>query len=301
MPFTEVQRRGGKEYLYRVRSIRKGSTVRKQRIFLGEAGKLNGRARKQKERAADERLDGLHGLLKPEEVAFLDQLRRQHRVQPKGTSDNRYEAFVAQFTFDSNAIEGNTLTLGETSQLLFDGLVPARTLREVNETLNHKRAFDHVLAYDGRLDSRFICELHRHVVQNTLRPGLADQAGRYRTLPVFIRGVEWTPPDPLDVPRDMRTLLAWHTRNRPRLHPVVLASYVHVAFEMIHPFVDGNGRVGRLLMNWMLRRDGFPMVNIPSRGKREYYRALHAGQVDGNLRPFVALLLALYRRQRLRF
>lgn len=257
--------------------------------------------RTRKEREADRELGVLRVLLDPDEERFLRDLKKRTAKEPRETFENRYEAFVAQFTFDSNAIEGNTLTLDETSHLLFDGLVPARSLREVNEALNHKRAFDHLLAHRGDVTNRLICGLHRLVVQDTLRRDLGVQVGKYRTVQVYIRGVEWVPPGPSAVPKDMKALLEWYAKNRGKVHPVVVAAYVHCAFELAHPFVDGNGRVGRLLMNFILRKNGYPMVNIPSRRKREYYAALRSAQVEGNLRPFVELVLGLYRGARIAF
>ncbi|MFA5944905.1 MAG: Fic family protein [Candidatus Thermoplasmatota archaeon] len=297
--FTESQKRGGRTYHYRVRSVRNGDKVGKQRVYLGaDLGKRQLAAR---ERAADKELGLLSTLLTTDEKAFLNGVKRSFAAQPKATVENRYEAFVAQFTFDSNAIEGNTLTLDETSQLLFDGLVPAKTLREVNEALNHKGAFDHLLAWRGGLTKRFICDLHRLVVKETLRADLADQVGTYRTLQVYIRGVDWVPAAPAAVPKDMKALLEWLTKNRRKAHPLVLAAYFHAGFELIHPFVDGNGRVGRLLLNFILRNHGYPLLNIPRRRRRTYYAALKAAQVDGDLRPFLKFLLDLYRTANLRF
>jgi Fic family protein len=81
----------------------------------------------------------------------------------------------------------------------------------------------------------------------------------------------------------------------------VVAAYFHTAFELIHPFVDGNGRVGRLLMNFMLRRNAYPMINLPNLRKRKYYSALHKGQVEGDLGPFIELIMDVYRNGSLRF
>jgi Fic family protein len=297
--FTETQRRGGHAYSYRVRSVRRGGKVTKDRVYLG--ADLDRKTLVRREREADQKLGLLGTLLSPEDLTFLRGVKRSFAKSPAQTRDNRYEAFVAQFTLDSNAIEGNTLTLDETSHLLFDGLVPAKSLREVNEALNHKAAFDHLLRYRGGLTKAFILGLHRLVVKDTLRKDLVDEAGRYRTVQVYIRGVEWVPAAPKDVPKDMKALLEWNTKSKRKLHPVVRAAYFHCAFELVHPFVDGNGRVGRLLMNFLLRKSGYPMVNIPNRRKREYYAALKAAQVDADLRPFVGLLLDLYRTSSLVF
>ena len=128
---------------------------------------------------------------------------------------------------------------------------------------------------------------------STLDHGLDDQVGKYRTLQVYIRGVEWAPASPEQVPRDMRTLLTWYAKNRSKVHPVVAALYFHVGFEIIHPFVDGNGRVGRLLMNFILHKNGFPMVNIPNLQRNRYYEVLSEAQLNGNLRPFIEFVIKL--------
>lgn len=299
MTFTETQSRGGRTYYYRVRSVRKGGKVGKERVYLG--ADLAKRELAKREREADRELGVLGALLTKEEEAFLRGVRKAFLAEPRATSENRYETFVSLFTFDSNAIEGNTLTLDETSRLLFDGLVPARSLREVNEALNHKRAFDHLLAYRGDITKRLICRLHEIVVKDTLPKELSSQVGRYREMQVYIRGVEWIPPKPDAVPKDMKALLEWYAKNKKKLNPVVTAAYFHTAFELVHPFVDGNGRVGRLLLNFILRKNGYPMINLPNRRKRDYYAALHSGQVAGDLRPFVELVVDIYRTSRLSF
>ncbi|MGQ0534479.1 MAG: Fic family protein [Methanobacteriota archaeon] len=293
MVFTEKRSRGDRTYYYRVRSVRKGGNVRKERVYLG--ADLSKKEIAKREQAADRELGILAALLTPEDEAYLRGLKEALAREPRVTLENRYEAFVVPFTYDSNAIEGNTLTLDETSQLLFDGLVPAKSLREINEALNHKKAFDHLLAYRGDLTKRLICDLHRIVVKDTLRSDLGSEAGNYRTVQVYIRGVEWVPPAPKAVPKDMKVLLDWYAKNKRKANPVVVAAYFHSAFELVHPFVDGNGRVGRLLMNFILRKHGYPMVNIPTRRKREYYAALKSAQVDADLRPFVGLLIDLYK------
>lgn len=299
MAFTEVRRRAGKTYFYRVRSVRKDGKIGKERVYLGT--NLPSKTLARKEREADRELGVLDALLTKEDEEFLRNVKALYAEEPQATSDNRYEAFVAQFTYDSNAIEGNTLTLDETSQLLFEGLVPARSLREVNEALNHKRAFDHLLRYRGDVTKRLICILHEIVVTDTLRPELVSQIGTYRDVQVYIRGVEWVPAKPHDVPKDMKALLEWYAKNKRKLHPVVVAIYFHTAFELIHPFVDGNGRVGRLLMNFILRKHGYPMLNLPNVRKREYYAALQKGQVDADLRPFIDLVIDVYKKSRLSF
>ena len=175
------------------------------------------------------------------------------------------------------------------------------SLREVNEVLNHRRAFDRLLDYDSDITRNFILELHKLVMKDTLRTDQNSQLGRFRSVQVYIKGVDWIPPAPEDVPKDIKNLLSWYTKNKKKLHPIVVAAYFHIGFEIVHPFVDGNGRVGRLLMNFILHQNGYPMINIPLERRFEYYDCLHAAQVDGTLRPFIDFLLDLLRKSRLMF
>ena len=163
-------------------------------------------------------------------------------------------------------------------------------MREINEVLNHKKAFDFILNYKGDITKKFICELHKIVVKDTLKPELTSQIGCFRSLQVYIKGRDWLPPKPEDVPKEIKSLLFWYSKNKEKLHPLVVSAYFHAGFETIHPFIDGNGRTGRLLMNFILHKNNLPMINIPNPIKHKYYNALESAQIKGDLRPLVKLL-----------
>lgn len=292
MVYTEVRRVGARKKYYRVYTYRKGGKVAHRRIFLGTD--LGVGLRKGRERAADLKLQNpLDRLLSGKDMASLAAIKRAHQAKPVSTLENRYEAFLSDFTYDSAGIEGNTLTLRETAAVLFEGATPAKSLREVYEVLNHRRAFDCMLEHSGGLNKRFLCKLQKIVTENTLKPEQASEAGRYRTVQVFIRGARVTPPPPGRVAKEMRSLLAWYGKNKAKLHPVVLAAYFHSGFEAIHPFSDGNGRAGRLFLNFILRSHGYPMVTIPRSQRTYYFSVLAKAQVGGNLKPFVQYLARL--------
>lgn len=298
MSYTEIQKRNGKDYHYRVKSVRNGNKISKERVYLGV--NLNERQLVKAESEADKQLGVFKTLLSKEEIKFLESIKKEYLRQPKESFENRYESFCARFTYDSNAIEGNTLTLQETAQILFENIVPAaKSLREINEAVNHKKAFDYILSYDGELNKSFILHLHKLVVKDTLKRELAEQIGKYRNIQVYIRGTKWLPPKSSDVPKEMKSLLSWYSKNKTAIHPVTLAAYFHVGFETIHPFVDGNGRVGRLLMNFILRKNKFPMINIPTTNKLDYYKSLEEAQLNGNLKSFLEFLLEIYREDKL--
>jgi Fic family protein len=300
MAFTEIQERNGKKYYYRVITYREGKKVKNKKIYLGSD--LNKKDLSLAESQADKELGVLNALLTKAERQELEVIRKKYLKQPKATFENRYETFVSQFTHDSTAIEGNTLTLAETAGLLFDEIIPSsKPLREVNEVLNHRKAFDRILHYDRDISRTFILELHEHVMKDTLRSELNKEIGGFRSVQVYIRGVDWIPPAPEDVPKDIKNLLSWYTRNKKKLHPIVVAAYFHIGFEIVHPFVDGNGRVGRLLMNFILHKNGYPMINIPLERRFEYYDCLQTAQVNGTMRPFIDLQLELLRKSQLMF
>ena len=299
MVYTEVKEKNGKRYFYRVLSVRKGSKVEKKRVYLGVD--LDKKNLADKEKQADKELMLLSTLLNEKEKKELEAIKKEFLNQSNANLENRYESFVSLFTYDSTNIEGNTLTLQETSQLLFENIAPRKSLREINEVINHKKAFDFILNNKKDISKDFILQLHKLVVQNTLRPGLENQIGKYRTLQVYIRGTEWLPPKPGEVPKEMGSLLSWYSKNKKVLHPLILAAYFHSAFETIHPFVDGNGRVGRLLMNLILHRHKYPMINIPNKKKYIYYKSLEEAQLKGDLKLLVKFLFDLLKEEKIRF
>jgi len=299
MVYTEIKEKNGKKYYYRVLSVRKGGKVDKRRIYLGV--NLEKKILSEKEKQADNELMLLSTLLNEEEKKELEKIKREYLQLPKETRDNRYETFVSLFTYDSTNIEGNTLTLQETSQLLFENITPRKSLREINEVVNHKKAFDFIIDHKKDISKELVLQLHKLVVQNTLKKDLENQIGKYRTLQVYIRGAEWLPPKPADVPKEMVSLFSWYSKNKKKVHPIILAAYFHSAFETIHPFADGNGRVGRLLMNMILRKHKYPMINIPNKKKYIYYKVLESSQIKGGLRPLIKFLLDLLKEEKVRF
>ena len=297
MAYTEIKNKKEKKYYYIVKSVIEGKKIKKERIYLGV--NLNNEELAKKEREADKQLNLFETLLTAKEIKFLETLKRKFSKEPKENYENRYESFCSLFTFDSTGIEGNTLTLSETSHLLFEGIVPStKSLREINEVLNHKKAFDYLLQYKVDLTKKFILDLHYLVVINTLRDDLVKYIGKYRRVQVFIGGS--IPPNAMEVPNRMASLLRWYSKNKNKLHPLVLATYFHAEFEKIHPFVDGNGRVGRLIMSFILHKNNFPMINIPKKRRFAYYKALRKAH-QGNHRLFIELLIGLLKKDKLRF
>jgi len=202
-----------------------------------------------------------------------------------------HEQHVLEWTYHSNAIEGNTLTLMETKVVLEGITIGGKLLREHFEVINHKEAIDFVeelVSRQRELSEWQVKSLHQLVLKNID----TENAGRYRQENVVIAGAAHTPPDFLKVPEAMEGLLRWYQTAGDE-HPVERAARLHVDFVGIHPFVDGNGRTSRLLMNFELMRSGFLPVIIPVEQRLSYYEALDRAHTCGEYEPFIDLVAGL--------
>jgi Fic family protein len=183
------------------------------------------------------------------------------------------ESLRLLLTYHSNAIEGNTLTLRETQIVLETGItIGGHPLREHLEATNHAHAYEYLTTLaDGaaRIAGETILDLHRLVMS-----GIDDTAGHFRTGPVYIRGARLTPPPASQVQRLIEAWLSWLEGPGLDYTPIVRAAIAHHDFEAIHPFFDGNGRTGRLLLNLMLMREGYPPALLLRDWRGNYLRAL---------------------------
>jgi Fic family protein len=213
------------------------------------------------------------------------------RPLPEHTVRTLHEQQVLEWTYHSNAIEGNTLTLMETKVVLEGITIGGKPLREHFEVINHKEAIDYVEAIvqnQEALSEWQIKSIHHLVLKN-----IDDRnAGQYRQENVVIAGAEHLLPDHFKVPEAMAGLMDWYSRSR-ELHPVESAARLHVDFVGIHPFVDGNGRTSRLLMNFELMRRGFLSVIIPVENRLAYYDALDTAHTRGDYSLFIELVTSL--------
>ncbi|WP_320821121.1 Fic family protein [Thalassolituus sp.] len=203
--------------------------------------------------------------------------------------NNLHENLVLQWTYHSNAIEGNTLTLKETKVALEGITIGGKTLREHFEAINHRDAIlfvDELVSQQQPLDERAIKSLHQLVLKNID----ADNAGRYRDINVLISGATHKPPQAIQVPEQMQAFIDWYNTEAHTLHPVERAARIHGEFVKIHPFVDGNGRTSRLLMNLELMKAGFPATVIEVEQRLDYYQALDKAHCSDDYTDFIALV-----------
>ena len=209
-----------------------------------------------------------------------------HRPLPPEIVKKIQEQMQIQYTYNSNAIEGNTLNLRETQLVIEQGItIGGKSLREHLEAQNHPEA----LRYIEEIGNRELREIDILTLHQIIMKGIVDNAGRYRTTQVLIAGTNMVPPPAYDVPFLMQDLVDWVNKNPSELVPVELAAVLHHKFEHIHPFIDGNGRVGRLVMNLILLRLGYPIAVIRQVDRKRYLDALSKAD-GGNLRPIVRVI-----------
>jgi Fic family protein len=196
------------------------------------------------------------------------------RPLPPTTLASLHDKLALEWTYNSNAIEGNTLTLRETQVVLEGITVGGKSLREHLEAINHQEAIGAVeaLIQSGRSMTEWDVRGIHQIVLKGIAP---EHAGRYRTENVAIVGASHTPPVAVQVPERLTELMRWlDSPTSHGLHPVARAAEFHTRFVEIHPFVDGNGRTGRLLMNAVLMQDGYPPAVIRAENRPAYYDAL---------------------------
>jgi len=205
------------------------------------------------------------------------------------------EHFMVEYTYNSNAIEGNTLTLHETALVVLEGLtIDKKPLRDHLEAVGHRDAFEYVINIaksDEPLSERVIKDIHALVLMDD-----AQNRGKYREMPVKITGALDTPPDPLQIPIQMDALLKDY--NLDQRHPIVKIADFHIKFEGIHPFIDGNGRTGRLILNLELIKARYAPINVKFADRSTYINCFRDYAVSGSSKNFV-MMVAKYELEEL--
>lgn len=301
----EVRRKRGIRKYYLAHSYRRSGKVLKLRVYLGanlsasalvEKRNLAAQKLEYRIRASTSILDPLQTVLSPEEIQELRTLEAKGEITIRHLSEDEWRKFVEAFTYDTNAIEGSTISFGEVADILEKGKWPAKPKEEISETYGVAKAVDFIRKTQVHISLLLILELHRIVFENSkpfagkLRPRGVEVAVIGAHGEMVHRGAPSTHVKPL-----LMELARWYTKNKRRYPPIVLAAVVHNQFENIHPFQDGNGRVGRLLLNNILLKHGLPPLNIELRNRQEYYAALQAYEKHHNLRPTIDLMLKEYR------
>lgn len=202
------------------------------------------------------------------------------------------QALELEYTFESNRIEGNTLTLRETDLVINEGLtISGKSMREHLEAINHQEAIGyikHLMEKNTTINEQEVLSIHNLILRG-INP---KDAGRYRRVQVMIKGSSFMPPQPFLVTKEMEDFFIWFETNKNALHPIVLAAELHERLVTIHPFIDGNGRTSRLVMNLILLQNGYIIANIKGDydSRMQYYNALETAQTKNNKEDFLLFI-----------
>lgn len=287
--YIEKKKIKGKEYYYARVSVRSGNTVKSKTVAYLGSGTMSKKELKKaiasipmekisaagKEQNRDISLQEEY--LTTKEIEQLSEIKKLFAEKisslDKALFHDMFRDFKTQYIYNTNAIEGNTITLKETNLLLNENKTPAhKDLREVHDHLNASAVFDFLLKYKPEITKESIIEIHSMLLNN-----IDVRKGAYRLHNVRVIGSHFETTDAKYVETDMKLLLEWHNKNKKNLHPLVLAALFHEKFERIHPFYDGNGRTGRMVLNLILLHAQLPPLIILNKDRIQYYKALDSG------------------------
>ncbi len=230
-----------------------------------------------------------------------ERLQTLLKTKPGGFKDQLDEWVRVELTYSSNFIEGNTLTRQQTAEVIERGIsavIKGKPLKDQLEALNHAKAIDLIRSVSEQTKGhQFISERDINSIHRTILAGIDDlNAGKYRQVEVFIRGVsDVVFPQPNKVPIKMRQLIEW-LEGQQEPHPVTVAADLHSRFVTIHPFIDGNGRTGRLLMNLVLLTNNYPLAIIRAEERQEYLESLHTLQTKKDNKAYYTLVYRAVER-----
>ncbi|MFH1127239.1 MAG: Fic family protein [archaeon] len=302
----EVRELGKRKKYYLAHSFRDGKRVKKVSFYLGANLSLKEIALKRKhaEKVIEERIraleiirDPFHTVLSSKEIEGLKNIGSVADIRIMHLSDDEWRKFTKAFTYDTNAIEGSRVTASEVERILDDDLLPSgRDKYDISETYGVSLAVEHIRKTDEHISLDLIKKLHEIVFKDS-----KPFAGNFREKGVEVAVVDGAgnvvhrgAPSENIIPL-LDELVGWYNENRDRYTPIVLAAVVHNQFENVHPFQDGNGRVGRILLNNILIKHDLLPVNIEMKNRAEYYRVLQEYENNQNLGPTIELIIREYK------
>jgi len=306
--YLEIRKAKGKIKYYLGHSFREGNKINKIRKLLGSdlTKEVLEERRKKAEQLILEEIekykviqDPINIELSKEEIEFVERLEKEANLRVVHLSERDWEIFSELFTYNTNAIEGSQLTNSEVKDILEKDIWPKEKVKEdVAEAYGVDKAIKHIRQSKEHISLNFIKELHKIVFINS--KGFAGEFRKPGEEVVVIGKngiVHEGAPQSRVIPL-LNELIKWYETNKNKYPALILGAVVHNQFENIHPFRDGNGRVGRLLLNNILIKNGLPPVNIELKYRFDYYNTLQEYEKNKNLRPTIEFLLKEYKESK---
>jgi Fic family protein len=279
---TIKRRKGKTEYFYLQHSFRKDGKVVTKELYLGKEIPENIEAIKTK------LMHEPHEALSKKIERIRNNFQEEWKKVPQSAKEKELQEIAIAFTFNTNAIEGSTITLEEARLILEDKVAPNKPIRDIRETESHAAVFLQMLKTVENLSEKLLLKWHENIFRET-KP---DIAGRFRNY--LVRVGPYIAPDWREIEKLLEQLIIFV--NKSSLNSVELAAKAHYMFEKIHPFGDGNGRIGRLLMNFILWKNGYPMLIIEYKRRASYYKALERTE-EGFVNYFIRRYLSVHKQR----
>ena len=300
----KTKRKNGIKY-YLGHSFREGTKIHKIRKYLGKD--LDEKTLKEREEKAKELIldeinkykiikDPLTNPLSESEITFIKNLEKNQKLKVFHLSEKQWRLFSELFTYNTNAIEGSELNSKEVREVLEEDKWPKKSKEDIAETYGVNEAIEFIRNIKEHISIELIKELHKIVFKNSKEfAGELRKKGEEVVVKDGIGNIVHMGAPQSRVISLLNELVDWYNKNKQKYPALVLASVIHNQFENIHPFRDGNGRVGRLLLNNILLKNGLPPLNIDFKNRREYYQSLQEYQKNHNLRLTIDLMLKEYK------
>jgi len=291
MVYHEIRKTKGKTLNYLIHNSRANNKWKKTSKFIGYNKIPKDKIEKlKKEFESEIILKKKTSHLTKEQVQELENLKNTYNQKINSLEKEELEKFTeslfTELTYDSNAIEGSSLSLEETRLITQDNIAPkGKSLREIYEAKNHMKALEFLKNYQGNFDEKLILKLHSFILDNISQ----RFAGAYRQTNVKIFGSSVKFPDSQKVPQLIKNLIYWYKTNKKNYHPLELSAILSMKFVTIHPFIDGNGRISRLIMNFILQKNNYPKINILMKNRQEYLEHVRLANNE-NYTPIINFL-----------
>jgi len=276
------RKKGNKKYFYLQHSFRRKNRVITKEKYLGVTIPKN--LEEIKEKLQNEYKKDVYEKLEKIKKDF----QREWKKLPDTIKEKEKEEISIAFTYNTNAIEGSNITLEETKEIIHDHIAPNKSMSDIKETEKHSEVFLQMLNKKDKITNPLLLKWHQQIFGETK----SDISGRFRDY--LVRVGSYVAPDWQEVKKLMKNLVSFI--NNTKINPIELAARAHFRFENIHPFGDGNGRIGRLLMNHILWYAGYPMLIIEYKKRKSYYKAFTRGE-EGFVSYFLRRYLTVHKKR----
>jgi len=299
MVYVEKVTVKGKIYYKLVHAIRKGKRVTHRTKYIGKTLPPKARLEQLKKEFLREIKGQKYRYLTGKDIERIETKRKEYKKEIKRLSPlekkKQLKEFIIRFTYDSSKLSGVKITLRQTSLILKEGIMPKniQNLRTAKELENHEKGIIAITKYKGKLNLKFIKKIHKILfsgIDDTIAGKLRDELQRN----VKIAGTAYVPPKWQELKKEMNNFFKWYKFEQRKLHPIELAALIHLKLISIQPFTDGNSRLSRLLMNWILWKKQYPPIDIPIKDLEKYYYVLDRYQIEKDEKPFVEYIKRKY-------